>query len=212
MTQQFFDWNKILNVKNCSTKKYTVQVILWVCVMHHRPCIYMGLSKPLKFYFINQKTKFWTPYGRYFLFCESTENVHKSRGNGVEWIFRIFPKGKGGSWAPSSFTQCIYFWFDLFYHFAFDFIYYKWIAYITHNIAAFLFNYRHFGRRSDLLREQFDIHYINKLKPAFNQASIYDRLSNYRTEKIWTIGLPCMVNCILFLIMIHAFIQMWIIN
>lgn len=36
--------------------------------------------------------------------------------------------------------------------------------------------YRHFDRKSDLLREQFDTRCINKLRPVFNRVLIWDKL------------------------------------
>lgn len=55
---------------------------------------------------------------------------------------------------------------------------------------------RHFGQRNDLLRERYGIRYTNKHKPVYNRALIYGKWSNYRTEKIWTIGLQCTVNVV----------------
>lgn len=57
-------------------------------------------------------------------------------------------------------------------------------SYATHNLFDIIFVDRPFDRKRDSLREPFDIHYINKLRPVFNQVLICGKWSNCPKARI----------------------------
>lgn len=62
---------------------------------------------------------------------ELEQESELSQCDGFEWIFGIFPKGKGWSWPPSfTFKQCIYAIFFVFFYYRYPFFYYYCHTYI----------------------------------------------------------------------------------
>lgn len=95
-----------------------------------------GFIETTKILFYQQKYETIITERTYiYLNYKSTTTI--SRQN--ERISWIFPKGKGGFRAPSSFTQCIYFRFLFSFHFALNFFYQSILSLANIIISLYLY-------------------------------------------------------------------------
>lgn len=95
-----------------------------------------GFIKTAEILFYQPKNQIVNTIRTYFLFCESTERTSQAE-MALNGFLEFFQKGKVGPGLHLR-SHNVYIFGFIFYHFAFDFIHYKWTAYIFQNIAAFL--------------------------------------------------------------------------